>query len=119
MSGQGHILIEGETLTLARRLPIRWDVRCEAHLAGEHLSRRRLALQIRQDIWRACQNVRGFTPLVSVTPVEAGYQVAAGGMVAVQHFPRSSIVARLEDVLSCSENQRRWRGFAAQRRSAA
>ena len=62
---------------MARRLPARFDLCVETTLPL--MSRRKLALQIRQDMWRVLQNLRGFLPAVSVTRLGDGVQVRAGG----------------------------------------
>ena len=70
--------INGEYI-MARRLPARFDLCVETTLPL--MSRRKLALQIRQDMWRVLQNLRGFLPAVSVTRlgdgVSSGFDVVA------------------------------------------
>ena len=59
-----HIIRSGGELTLARRLPVRFDVAAQTTLpiAGKL----RIAQQIRQDLWRLLRHVRGFCPVVRV-----------------------------------------------------
>ena len=60
-----HILREGDSLTMTRALPVRFDVAAGTTLPGG--GRLRLAMQVRQDLWRALQALRGFAPVVQVT----------------------------------------------------
>jgi hypothetical protein len=69
----------GETFALARRLPLRWDVAADAVLPD--LGRRRLAHAIRQDLWRAFRDLRGFAPAVEVRRTDGACHVWAGGAV--------------------------------------
>ncbi|MEM8824809.1 MAG: hypothetical protein AAGF30_14480 [Pseudomonadota bacterium] len=71
---------EGETYAIARRVPVRWDLRVETRLP--EMGRRRLAHAVRQDMWRMLRNVRGFQPAVEVTRVADGLRLVAGGAVA-------------------------------------
>lgn len=75
----------------------------------------RLAHQIRQDMWRAVQTVRGFSPVIRVEPCEAGLRVTAGGRVAgrVPGNLEPKIAAVLEDEAKRS----RWLRHAAPRKT--
>ena len=108
-----HLIRNGPTLTLACRMPIRWDMEARAHLGAGPLSRTRVAPQIRQDIWRALQKLRGFAPLVEVTEVAGGYDLRAGGTVAAR-FPRAHTIAGILEVLRDRDRQARWVHSAAQ-----
>lgn len=108
MATRWHILRDPDGLTLARALPPRFDVRAETVLPmAEPL---RLAHQIRQDIWRALQRVRGFSPVVRVEPQAAGVKVTAGGRVAGAVPPDAG--ARIADVLEHPGHRDRWVRFA-------
>jgi len=106
MSGRGwHILREEDgALTLCRRLPPRFDVMAETHLPGG--SALRLAHQIRQDLWRALQRVRGFAPIVRLEPVLGGWQVTAGGMLSGHAAP--GVSGRIADLLESPAHRSRW-----------
>jgi hypothetical protein len=68
---------DGPRLVLARRWPPRLDL--EAAASFPPCARLRLAQQIRQDLWRRLQRLRGFSPVVEVTRTETGLTVRAGG----------------------------------------
>ena len=75
------------------------------------MSRRKLALQIRQDMWRVLQNLRGFLPVVSVRRLGNGVQVRAGGQFTCPvHVP--SAEAKLRDMLNDAVRRQRWSNFA-------
>lgn len=100
-----HIEIEGHVLTLARRLPVRFDVSASTWLPEG--ARLKLAQQVRQDIWRALRNLRGFAPVVRVARTDHGLEVTAGGQVAGV-FPRAHAEARIAEVLGDPKNRDRW-----------
>ena len=104
MTKRWHILREGDVWALARTLPLRFDVVASGVLPLCHPVR--LMHQIRQDIWRALQRVRGFSPAVRLTPAPAGWQVAAGGRVLGPVAP--VLEARLCAVLERPDNRARW-----------
>ena len=80
------------------------------------MSAPRLAHQIRQDMWRKLQSIRGFLPVVEITHRGAHLHIRAGGeLTCPAPFERSG--DRIFDVLSNRDNQRRWAGFAAARQS--
>lgn len=100
--------------------------------AGQPLNRRRYrietARQIRQDLWRALQSVRGFAPVVEVAsdhsgeaPSEDGatggvrIMVSAGGRLDTSHAPRAVMEERVRALLENPANRRRWRAHAARR----
>lgn len=100
-----HIHHDGATLILSRQRPARFDVSATTRLPDA--GRVRVAHQVRQDMWRALQSLRGFSPCVAVTRDEDGLQVRAGGRVAgICAAPRveQQIAAVLED----PQNRARW-----------
>lgn len=101
-----HVLREGPRLTLARRLPARFDVEARASLPGA--GRLRLATLIRQDIWRALRCQRGFAPVVEVTASSSGLTVRAGGQVDGAPYDRARLESRLAAVLEAPANRTRW-----------
>lgn len=94
---------EGE-LTLSRHRPARFDVKAEATLPmGDPL---RLAHQIRQDLWRQLQRLRGFSPVVRLTRVGEMIRVEAGGRVAAPVAP--GLAAEIAALLACPARRDRW-----------
>ena len=104
-----YILRDETVLTLARRLPARFDLSVRTLLPGG--SRLRVAQQVRQDIWRALRHLRGFAPVVQVERLEDGLEVTAGGQVAGV-FQRAQAEARVADVLNDPRNRTRWARWA-------
>lgn len=101
---------EDGALTLARRLPVRFDLAVETVLGGT-TGRRRLAHLVRQDLWRALRFVRGYAPVVRVRRVSAAMHVQAGGAVTGR-FDRSGCEALIAKVLEDAANRARWMGRA-------
>lgn len=101
-----HITRTEDALTLSRRLPARFDVVAETTLPGG--GSLRLAHQIRQDMWRALQNLRGFSPVVEITSGGAGQglRVRAGGQLLRR--PPASAAQAIADVLENPKNRNRW-----------
>lgn len=104
-----HIQSDETSLTLSRRAPARFDVFAETLLpVGRKL---RLAHQVRQDLWRALQDMRGFTPVIEVREVAGGLAVKAGGQFSGV-FPKATTEARIADVLADPAKRARWMRFA-------
>ncbi|WP_417269978.1 hypothetical protein [Celeribacter sp.] len=107
-----HIQTEGDTLTLARRLPARFDFGASSVIeGGAGLRRGRIARQVRQDMWRALQSLREFQPAVAVRIVGSDLEVRAGGAVAGA-FPKAHCEAIVGEVLSDPVRRNRWVTFA-------
>jgi hypothetical protein len=104
MSRGWHVLDDGRSLTLARRLPPRFDLSEERQFPP--LRRRALAHAIRQDVWRALQDLRGFTPVVAVLRHGDGLSVRAGG--ACDGALPAVARARLAAVMDCQVRRARW-----------
>jgi len=104
MSDRWHVLDDGEALTLARRLPPRFDLSEERQFPP--LRRRALAHAIRQDVWRALQGLRGFTPVVRVAHDGCGLAVRPGGACDGAVPPVAQ--ARLAAVMDCPARRARW-----------
>jgi hypothetical protein len=100
-----HIQRDGAVLTHARHLPARFDLSAVAWFP--QLRRGRLAQQIRQDMWRRFQDLRGFSPAVEVTRDVEGLIVRAGGRISgranTQH-----LCAELEAMLHQPDLRARW-----------
>ena len=105
-----HIIREGETLTVTRALPVRFDVAAETVVPVG--SRRRLAQQVRQDLWRLLQDVRGFQPVVRVTREQGTCRILAGGRITGR-FPKARIEAEIADLLASPQHRDRWSARAA------
>lgn len=104
MSSGWHVLDDGTTLTLARRVPPRFDLSAARRFPP--LRRRALAHEIRKDVWRALRDLRGFTPVVEVSRLTDGLFVRAGGACAAA-LPAIAAV-RLAAVLDCPARRARW-----------
>jgi hypothetical protein len=105
-----HISREAGALVLARDLPVRFDVRASA--AFPPARKGRLANQIRQDMWRALRDLRGFSPVVVVEETAEGLAVTAGGRAA-SPFPKARIEACIAALLASAAHRRRWLAHAA------
>ncbi len=115
MSGLWYILRDGDTVTLCRQRPPQFDLRATTRLpAGNPV---RYAHQIRQDLWRRLQRIRGFSPVVRLSALPDGdWQVEVGGRVmgAVPQRALDEVDAMLED----PAKRARWIRHAAQKNSA-
>lgn len=107
-----HILREGASLTLARHLPARFDIGVVAEFPK--MGKLRLAQQVRQDMWRALRDVRGFSPVVHVEEQDHGLRLRAGGRVEGP-APRAGLETIIAGVLACPRNRARWAAFAGRR----
>lgn len=106
-----------------------WDAPAADALPKDALSHRRYrvetARQIRQDLWRALQRVRGFAPVVEVASDHSGQggeaegavrvMVSAGGRLDVAQAPREVMEEKLRALLSSRSNRARWRAHARRR----
>jgi len=111
-----HTFWDGDVYTLTRHVPVRFDV------AGETILPRArpeiLALQIRQDLWRALQKLRGFSPIVRITRDGGALHVKAGGRIEADQFPRLHAEAMIADVLGDPHSRSRWVRHATSRGTA-
>jgi ribosomal protein S18 acetylase RimI-like enzyme len=104
MVARWHILKGERELTLARHLPARFDVSAATTLpAGDPL---RIAQQIRQDMWRRFQKVRGFSPVVRVTMLRSECHVEAGGRLLGP--PPQQMEYQIEQLLTHPDHRSRW-----------
>ncbi len=111
MRRNGWHMVECDgVLVHARRWPARFDLDVRRVLPGG--DPRRMARQVRQDLWRALRQLRGFAPAVRIEPVAGGLLVIAGGEVA---GPVAVAVAeaRIAAVLDDPANRARWARWAA------
>ena len=107
-----HILRDDTCLTLARHLPVRFDVCAETVLPDG--GRLRIARQVRQDLWRRLQAQRGFSPVVEVARDGGACRVRAGGRIEGR-FARARIEAEISALLADPEARARWSAHAAHR----
>lgn len=103
-----HIVAEDGALTLARQMPVRFDLCVQAVFPPAR--KLRLAHQIRQDMWRMLQGLRGFSPVVRVEDRVGGVLVTAGGRAA-RPVPNAA-EARIAALLSDPAHRRRWLAHA-------
>ncbi len=113
MSKGWHVIREGRTVTVARALPVRFDLRVEVRmpLQDGRYDSLRLANQIRQDMWRSLQRLRGFRPAVRVEKMSDHVFVVAGGAVLGQ-VTRGASDALIE-LLGDDKNRSRWLSCAS------
>jgi hypothetical protein len=105
---QWHTLREDGKLTLSRRVPARFDFAAKTVISGGAALRKgRLATQVRQDMWRALQSLRGFAPVVRITVLGDDLEITAGGAVEGR-FPKAQSEARVSEVLECPARRSRW-----------
>lgn len=99
-----HITRTDRSLTLSRRLPASFDVAAETVVpAADPL---RLAHQIRQDLWRKLQSLRGFSPVVKISAEGQGLRVRAGGQV-MGRLPANA-AGLIADMLEDPARRARW-----------
>ena len=102
------LIDQSETHVLVtRRKPVRWDVQGWAEFTPCHPLR--LAHQIRQDLWRELQKIKGFCPAVEITLGDT-FKVRAGGRIQRHIPPRTN--EKIETLLNSSAHRRRWLAFA-------
>lgn len=99
------------SLTLSRGGRMRFDVAAQTDFPN--CARARLAHQIRQDLWRALQHVRGLSPVVLIERSATGLHVKAGGEIQGNSFPKDLLNGRIESVLRDPKKRARWLRFAA------
>jgi hypothetical protein len=110
---QWHISEADGALTLSRRLPAQFDVAVQTVISnGAGLRKARIAHQLRQDMWRALQNLRGFSPVVRVATNGSDLEITAGGTINGR-FPKATTEARLAALLDDPNLRARWARYAA------
>jgi hypothetical protein len=108
-----HTLRDDHAVTVARHLPVRFDLRVGARIdvAGP-VSLACVAHQIRQDVWRALRRLRGFSPVVRVGQTDDALSVEAGGRC---DGPVTGVSDRIAAVLDHPANRQRWLAHAGRR----
>ena len=95
-----HVLV-------TRRKPVRWDV--EASVSFSPCHPLRLAHQVRQDLWRELQKIKGFCPAVEIELGDT-FTIRAGGRI-LRHVPPGTN-DRILALLNNGINRRRWLAYA-------
>lgn len=103
MRQRWHIKKDGAVWELSRFANVRFDV-C-ANTVLPRVNPLRLMHQIRQDVWRSLQKLRGFAPAVRLTDLGDVWRVEAGGQ-AERCAPVHA--ARVQSVLDDPANRARW-----------
>ncbi|QRF68476.1 hypothetical protein GQA70_11440 [Ponticoccus alexandrii] len=98
---------------LSRQWPPRFDLRVETGFPVAN--RRRLALQVRQDLWRELKDLRGFSPVVQIDAGDKGIDLVAGGRL--QAAATAEVISRLEALLDDPAKRARWMSWALERTS--
>ncbi|SNR55601.1 hypothetical protein [Puniceibacterium sediminis] len=94
-----------DSYVLSRHWPAQFDVRASTRLPRLRASR--LARQIRQDIWRELQGLRGFSPVVQIVEEDAGMTVYAGGQLMAGPVPNGT-QQRIQALLDDPARRARW-----------
>lgn len=112
---QWHISEADGALTLSRRLPAHFDVAVTTVISGgAGLRKARIAHQTRQDMWRALQSLRGFSPVVRVAEQGADLEITAGGVIAGR-FPKSATEEQITALLEDPKRRARWARYAKEK----
>ena len=104
------------TLLTPARGPVRWDVAVQRAVPSATTTprfRRRMAAQIRQDIWRAAARVPGFVPMVQVAATHHGLNLTAGGCLRAKSGHRPTLEAAISAILDNRTTRDRWLRHAA------
>jgi len=91
--------------------PWRWDLCAQTYLPLPPLGRGPagwLCQQIRQDVWRALQGVRGFSPMVELCADQTGLRVMAGGVLRSGGAVTQRTQTQLDTVLNAPGRKARW-----------
>ncbi len=77
-----------------------------------------LARQIRQDIWRALAGLRGLSPIVTVTQIDADgseYLITVGLQTTSGSLPKLYVRGVVKSILSDPKHRQRWFRYAEMR----
>ncbi|WP_172326894.1 hypothetical protein [Mangrovicoccus sp. HB161399] len=93
-------------VTLSRPGRARFDVSAAA--AFPQLRPVVLAHEIRKDLWRMLQDLRGFSPVVEIRDAGPGLEVRAGGALPGGTRPAPGTGERIEGLLADPDKRARW-----------
>ncbi|MCH2095040.1 MAG: hypothetical protein MK160_07970 [Rhodobacteraceae bacterium] len=110
MADRWHIQTAEGMFLLARHWPPRFDIAGEA--VFPEMRADRLARQIRQDMWRRLQHIRGFSPVVEIRTCAEGLRVRAGGRAAIGGTALEREALTIVDLLNSPSCRRRWARWA-------
>ncbi|MEM9099246.1 MAG: hypothetical protein AAGC79_12060 [Pseudomonadota bacterium] len=108
---------KGEALILSPKglAPV-WDIEVSRILPSlRRCSRRWVAHQIRRDLWRAMQEMRGFVPVISVAWADHWLEIRAGGRILCGAAPPNAFET-IASVLDNEDNRRRWLAHTARQK---
>ena len=105
----------GDAYFIAKRFPLSFDLLAETNFPV--CRPRILALQIRQDMRRLLQNLRGFLPAVEVRVSVFCMHVPAGGQSTCSVHVQSAQF-KLQNMLDDPVYRKRWKDYATVKRGA-
>ncbi|MBV7393857.1 hypothetical protein [Mameliella sediminis] len=105
-----HISENTDSYVLARQWPPRFDISAMSEFPPAKASR--LARQVRQDLWRKFQHLRGFSPVVEISTTKVGMTVRAGGRLTGR-APRDA-ENQIKELLDSPAHRARWLTWAAE-----
>ena len=106
----------GDTYFIAKRFPLSFGLLAETNFPV--FRPKILAWQIRQDMWRLLQNLRGFLPAVEVRVNVFCMHVRAGGQLTCSVHVQSAQI-NLQNMLDDPVYRKRWKDYATLRRGAS
>ena len=104
--GGWYEMRDARVYVLTRRWPPRFDVVAQARFP--RLRRRRLAQQVRQDLWRHFRTMRGFSPVIRIDGDKSGdgMTLSAGG--ALIAAPPLEMSEGIRALLTDPRRRARW-----------
>ncbi len=102
-----------ETVLVPQGIAPAWDVAVDRAWPGPVTARarRRIARQVRQDVWRAARGVRGFVPVIRVAG-EDMLEIRAGGRLLAGGNAPERLTGAITAIVDDTKNRRRWMGHA-------
>lgn len=106
MAKRWVMLRDDDHVLLGRAGRLRFDL-CQT-VELPHLRPEALAHEVRKDVWRALQRLRGFSPVIRVTRVIDGVRLEAGGHLDRPSNVNATDLARLSAVIDDPAHRARW-----------